>query len=432
MNDDVAGTPGPAPTRLHRLRSAPAWIAVILATLTVFGPLSMDLYLPVLPNLADDLSTTTSAAQLTMTTCLLGLAFGQVLAGPLSDRYGRRGPMLVGLLVYTAASLLCALSPTIEFLVAFRLVQGLAGGVGLVIAQAAGRDIYTGSKLTRYYGRIVVLSGLAAIVAPIIGGLLATILAWRGFFVILTLIGVIVTAVVAVGFGETLPASRRVVGGLRTTWRHLRVLARDRLYVGATVSSSLTSASYFAYLAGAPFVLQEIYGLEPTQFAFVFAVNAAGFATFGFLAGRASERWGERRVFAGGLVLIATGGALLVVIWVAALPLVVTVAAFFLVAAGAAAVSPPSTTLALVDYPEYAGTASSILGVARFAAGAIAAPLVGLGGALTMGPLAVIVLGTALGASAVFAWLIGPPRSADRRGDHPPAPRHDDSLRESN
>jgi DHA1 family bicyclomycin/chloramphenicol resistance-like MFS transporter len=217
---------------------------------------------------------------------------------------------------------------------------------------------------------------------------------------------------------------------MRTTWRHLRVLARDRRYVGATVSSSLTSASYFAYLAGAPFVLQEIYGLEPTQFAFVFAVNAAGFATFGFLAGRASERWGERRVFAGGLVLIATGGSLLVVIWVAALPLVVTVGAFFLVAAGAAAVSPPSTTLALVDYPEYAGTASSILGVARFAAGAIAAPLVGLGGALTMGPLAVIVLGTALGASAVFAWLIGPPRSAGRRNEHPP--RHDDSLRETN
>ena len=131
MSDNVAGVSGPVQTRLHRLRSAPAWIAAILAALTVFGPLSMDLYLPVLPNLADDLRTTTSAAQLTMTTCLLGLAFGQVMAGPLSDRYGRRGPLLVGLLVYTAASLLCALNTTIELLVVFRLIQGLAGGVGL-------------------------------------------------------------------------------------------------------------------------------------------------------------------------------------------------------------------------------------------------------------------------------------------------------------
>ena len=127
-------------------------------------------------------------------------------------------------------------------------------------------------------------------------------------------------------------------------------------------------------------------------------------------------------MFACGLALIATGGIVLVVIWVATLPLVVTVVAFFLVAAGAAAVSPPSTTLALVDYPEYAGTASSILGVARFAAGAIAAPLVGLGGALSMGPLAMIVLGTALGAAAVFAWLVGPPRPTLRGGEHPPAP----------
>lgn len=414
MSCESVGVRAPGPTRRQRLRSASAWIAVILAALTVFGPLSMDLYLPVLPDLADDLRTTTSAAQLTMTTCLLGLAFGQVIVGPLSDRYGRRGLLLIGLLTYTAASVLCAVSISIELLVAFRLIQGLAGGVGLVIAQAAGRDIYTGSKLTRYYGRIVVLSGLAAIVAPVIGGLLAAIIDWRGFFVILTLIGVVVTVVVAVGFGETLPASRRVVGGLRMTWQHLRVLAFDRLYVGATLSSSLTSAAYFAYLAGAPFVLQDIYGLAPAQFALVFAVNAGGFAAFGFLAGRAAERWNERRVFAAGIGLITTGGVALVIIWLATLPLLATIAAFFLIAAGAAAVSPPSTTLALVDYPEYAGTASSILGLARFAAGAITAPLVGIGGASDMGPLAVIVLATAIAAAAVFAWLVVPSRPNTR------------------
>ena len=406
-SDDVAARSG-----LQRLQSAPVWIAAILAALTVFGPLSMDLYLPVLPGLAADLRSTTSAAQLTLTTCLIGLAAGQLIAGPLSDRYGRRRPLLVGLTFYTAASALCAFSTTIELLVAFRLLQGIAGGVGLVIAQAAGRDLYSGARLNRYYGRIVVLSGLAAVVAPIIGGLLALAMEWRGFFVLLAGIGVVVTAVVAVGFGETLAAESRVTGGLRQTFAHLGTLANDRLFAGATVASSLTSAAYFGYLAAAPFVLQDVYGLEPTQFAVVFAINAAGFAGFGFLAGRAAERWTERRVFAVGLALIGLGAAGLVAAAGIRVPLALVVAAFFLVSAGAATVSPPSTTLALIDHPQYAGTASSVLGLSRFGAGAVAAPLVGLAGSFSLVPLAWVIAGTSAAAVAVFASLVLPRRQA--------------------
>lgn len=393
-------------TPLNRLRSAPAWIAVILATLTVFGPLSMDLYLPVLPDLAADLHTPTSAAQLTMTACLFGLAFGQLLAGPLSDRLGRRGPLIAGLLLYTSTSLLCAVSTSVEALIAFRLLQGLAGGVGLVIAQSAGRDIYEGPRLTRYYGRIVVLSGLAAIVAPVLGGVLASLIDWRGFFVLLTAIGIVVTVVVVVGFGETLRPALRVVGGLRETWLHVGTLARDHLFVGATITSSLTSAAYFAYLAGAPFILQELYGLVPPQFALIFGLNAAGFAACGFLAGRASERWSERAVFFVGLLMITTGGVLLSVSLVTTPTLPAAIAAFFLVSGGAATVSPPSTTLALVKYPQYAGTASSILGLCRFAAGGLAAPLVGLAGASTMQPLAIVVLTTSGAAIAIYLWMV--------------------------
>ncbi|AWB86787.1 multidrug effflux MFS transporter [Mycetocola zhujimingii] len=401
----------PSTSRGHyllRLRSAPVWIATILATLTVFGPLSMDLYLPVLPSLADDLSTTVSAAQLTMTTCLFGLAFGQIIAGPLSDRYGRRRPLVAGLIIYTIASLLCALSPSIAALVAFRLVQGLAGGVGLVIAQAVGKDIYHGHKLTRYYSRIIVLSGLAAIVAPVIGGLIASIIDWRGFFVILTVVGVLVTAAVTAGFGETLPRDARLAGGMRQMAGHVGVLLRDRLFVGATISSSLTSAAYFAYLAGSPFVLENIYGMSPAQFALVFGANAAGFATFGFLAGRAAERWSERRVFVSGLVLMILGGAILTANVLTGLPLPLTLVALFLIAAGAATVSPPATTLALVDYPQYAGTAAAILGLARFAAGGIAAPFVGLAGPQSMVPMALVVLGTAITATVVYLRLVHP------------------------
>lgn len=393
---------------ISRLRATPTWIAVVLATLTVFGPLSMDLYLPVLPNLAADLESTPSAAQLTMTTCLFGLAFGQIVAGPMSDRFGRRGPLLTGLLLFSAASALCAVSDSITALVAFRLLQGLGGGVGLVIALAAGRDIYHGPKLTRYYGRIVVISGLAAIIAPVIGGLLASFIDWRGFFVVLTALGLAVTVAVGVGFSETLPTPARVPGGIRTAWAAVGVLARDRLFVGATISSSLTSAAYFAYLAAAPFVLHDIFGLSPAQYAIIFGVNAAGFAAFGFAAGRAAERWSERRVFAWGLGMLITSGIILVVSASTALPLPVTLAAFFLISSGAAAVSPPSTSLALVDYPQYAGTASSVLGLSRFAAGGIAAPLVGLAGSSSTGPLSIVVLASSTAAAAVFFFLVLP------------------------
>src|SRR3954452_9260218 len=150
----------------------------------------MDLYLPVLPALTSELGSATSTAQLTVTACLLGLALGQVIAGPVSDRFGRRRPLSIGVVAYVLTSVLCAVSPTIEVLIAARFVQGLAGAVGIVIAQAAGRDVYSGGRLLRYYGRLTVLAGLAAIIGPVIGGQLASFTDWRGLFLFLAAVGV--------------------------------------------------------------------------------------------------------------------------------------------------------------------------------------------------------------------------------------------------
>lgn len=386
-------------------RSVPA----ILALLTVLGPASMDLYLPVLPALARDLGASTSSAQLTMTTCLLGLALGQVVAGPVSDRYGRRGPLIVGLVIFVIASALCAFSTSAAVLIALRLVQGLAGAVGLVIAQAAGRDIYEGRQLTRYYGRIVVLSGLAAIVAPVIGGQLATLLDWRGFFGVLAAIGALVLLGIVFGFRETLLEEHRVTGGARSTGGHVRTLAGDRLFLGAMLASAFTAAAYFAYLAGASFVLQDIYALSPAAYSLVFGLNAAGFALFGFLGGRAAERWSERLAFILGLGIIAVGAGGLLATALIHLSLPFAVVSFFAVAAGAAAVSPPATSLALADYPQFAGTASSILGVTRFAAGALTAPLVGLSGSRTMIPLGIVTVASTALAATAYLWFVRRP-----------------------
>jgi DHA1 family bicyclomycin/chloramphenicol resistance-like MFS transporter len=392
-------TTPPPTTPVASERAVGRALAVVLSLLTVFGPISMDLYLPVLPALTTELRSATSTAQLTITACLLGLAAGQLVAGPLSDRFGRRRPLLVGVVAYVAVSLLCAVSPTVETLIAARFVQGLAGGVGVVIAQAAGRDLYSGGALLRYYGRLTVLGGLAAIVGPVIGGQLASVTDWRGIFVFLAAVGAVILTACLLVFRETLPAERRVAGGLAQTGRDMRRLLSDRAFLGAVLVTGFVNAALFAYLSGATFVLQDAYGLSPQGYSFAFGLNSLGFMVFGFLAGRTSERWSERGTLLAGIAMVVAGagGLLATATW--ELPLAAVTVSLLVMVSGVAVTTPPATSLALAGYPDIAGTASSFLGVARFAFGGLAAPLVGLGAGVM--PLA-LVTGTAavLGALA--------------------------------
>jgi DHA1 family bicyclomycin/chloramphenicol resistance-like MFS transporter len=365
----------------------------------------MDLYLPVLPALTHELDAATSMAQLTVTACLVGLALGQLIAGPLSDRFGRSAPLYVGVVAYVGASLLCAASPSVETLIVARLVQGLAGGVGIVIAQAAGRDIYSGGALIRFYGRLTVLGGLAAIIGPLVGGQLATVTDWRGLFVFLAAIGAVILGAIALAYCETLPPHLRRSGGFGQTGRDVRTLLLDRSFTGAVLVQGLVYAALFAYLSGATYVLQGIYGLTPQQYALAFGLNSAGFMIFGYVAGRSSERWRVRGTLVVGLVMCAIGALGLLAAGLFALPLPAVIASLLVMVSGAAVTSPPATTLALADYPRLAGTASSLLGMARFAFGGVSAPLVGVAGAATMLPLGIVTVvsvALALAAYAVF------------------------------
>ncbi|WP_314504942.1 multidrug effflux MFS transporter [uncultured Microbacterium sp.] len=380
-------------------------LPTLLLLLTVFGPISMDLYLPALPALTADLAAATSVAQLTVTACLIGLAAGQLLAGPLSDRFGRRGILLGGIVAYIATSALCAISPTMEVLIAARFVQGLAGGVGIVIAQAAGRDIYTGGALIRFYGRLTVVGGFAAIVGPLLGGLLNSFTDWRGLFVFLALIGAGILIVTLLVFRETLPVAKRTRGGFGQTLRDYRTLLSDRVFVGAVLNQGFLYAALFAYLAGSTFVLQDVYGLSPLGYALAFGLNSAGFMTFGYLAGRAAERWSIPGTLAVGILIAGIGALGLLASGITVLPLWVVVVSLFLLAAGVAISSPPATTLALVEYPQMAGTASSLLGMVRFGFGGVAAPLVGVAGALSILPLGLVTTTAVLLAGAAFLLL---------------------------
>jgi DHA1 family bicyclomycin/chloramphenicol resistance-like MFS transporter len=375
----------------------------MLLLLTVFGPISMDLYLPLLPALTTQLGVATSTAQLTITACLVGLALGQLVAGPVSDRFGRSLPLYVGVLAYIGTSLLCAVSPNDEQLVVARLVQGAAGGVGIVIAQAAGRDLYSGGALIRYYGRVTVLSGLAAVVGPLLGGQLATVTDWRGLFVFLAGLGAAILVAIALVHRETLPPEQRTSGGLIQTAQDVRALLADRRFTGAVLLQGGVHAALFAYLSGATYVLQDTYGFTPQQYASAFGLNSAGFMVFGYLAARTSERWSLRGTLAAGLALSATGALGLVAAGVAALPAQAVVVSLLVMVSGVAATVPPATTIALADQPHVAGTASSLLGAARFAFGGLSAPLVGLFGAPVLLPLGVVALACIGLAGAAYA-----------------------------
>lgn len=386
-------------------------LPTLLLLFTVFGPISMDLYLPALPTLSADLGAITSVAQLTITACLIGLAAGQLIAGPLSDRFGRRGILLIGIALYIATSALCAISPTMELLIAARFVQGLAGGAGIVIAQAAGRDIYSGGELIRFYGRLTVVGGFAAIIGPLLGGLLSTFTDWRGLFVFLAVIGAGILVVTLLVFRETLPAANRTRGGFGQTMHDYRTLLSDRVFLGAVLNQGFLYAALFAYLAGSTFVLQDIYGLSPLGYALAFGLNSAGFMTFGYLAGRAAERWSVFGTLATGILVAGIGALGLLASGIVVMPLWVVLVSLFLLAAGVAISSPPATTLALVDYPQMAGTASSLLGMIRFGFGGIAAPFVGVGGALSILPLGLVTTVAVLLAGAAFLFLARRPTS---------------------
>lgn len=401
----------------------------LLLLLTVFGPISMDLYLPALPALTRELGAVTSVAQLTVTACLIGLATGQLIAGPLSDRFGRRGILLVGIVAYVVTSALCALSPTVELLILARVVQGLAGGAGIVIANAAGRDIFSGGELTRFYGRLTVIGGFAAIVGPLLGGMLNTLVDWRGLFLFLAVVGTLILVVAFTLFGETLPAAQRTTGGLRHTLADFRTLLSDRVFLGTVLNQGFLYAALFAYLAGSTFVLQDIYGLSPQWYAAAFGLNSAGFMTFGYLAGRAAERWSLGGTLSVGVALTTLGALGLLASGLAVMPLWVVIASLFTLAAGVAVSSPAAMTLALVEYPQMAGTASSLLGMVRFGFGGIAAPFVGVAGALSILPLGIVT--TTCAVLAILSCLlivVGRRRSASAPSPSSDAEPHAEAL----
>ncbi|MFD6190485.1 multidrug effflux MFS transporter [Streptomyces sp. NPDC060275] len=382
--------------KLPAVRRVSLLVTLILGSLTATPPLAMDMYLPALPEVTRSLGAPAATVQLTLTACLAGMALGQIVVGPMSDKWGRRRPLLAGLAVYVVATALCAVAPNVELLVAFRLVQGLAGAAGIVIARAVVRDLYDGVAMARFFSTLMLISGVAPVVAPLIGGQILRVTDWRGVFVVLVVVGVVLGVVVWARLPETLPVEERHAGGVGDTLRAMRGLLADRAFTGYMLAGGFAFASLFAYVAASPFVMQEIYGASAQTFSLLFGLNSVGLVVVGQINGKILVgRVRLDRVLGLGLVVVIAAATVLLLMSLGVFGEVGLgpVAAALFVLMSAMGLSLPNTqALALMRVKKSAGSASALLGTSSFLIGAIASPLVGIAGDDTAVPMAVVQL----------------------------------------
>ncbi|WP_405737703.1 multidrug effflux MFS transporter [Streptomyces sp. NBC_00028] len=399
-------------TAAPAVRRTSLLVTFVLGGLTATPPLAMDMYLPSLPEVTESLHAPAATVQLTLTACLAGMALGQLVVGPMSDRWGRRRPLLAGLVVYVLATALCALAPNVETLVAFRLTQGLAGAAGIVIARAVVRDLYDGDAMARFFSTLMLIGGVAPIVAPVIGGQILRVTDWRGVFVVLTVIGVLLAGLVWARLPETLPVEARHVGGVGEALRSMRALLADLPFAGYMLTGGFAFAALFAYISASPFVIQEIYGASPQTFSLLFGVNSVGLVAVGQINGKLLVgRVSLEKVLGVGLVIVTVAAAALLLMSLGAfgeVGLAPVAAALFVLMSAMGLALPNAQSLALLRTKRAAGSASALLGTSSFLVGAVASPLVGVAGEGTAVPMAVVQLSASLVALTCFMGMCRP------------------------
>ncbi|GHO98227.1 Bcr/CflA family drug resistance efflux transporter [Reticulibacter mediterranei] len=378
---------------------------LILGGLGAFGSLSTDMYVPALPTLSHDLGTTISQVQITLSAGMLGLALGQLLAGPISDMWGRKRPLLAGIAIFIIASLLCAVAPDVSTLTILRLLQGTAGATGMVIALAMVRDLYAGNAMARFLSILMLVNGLAPIVAPIIGSQLLRWASWHGIFLTLATIGAVLLLASIFGLSETLPLSRRQSAGIVGSINDFRMLMTDRGFVGYVFSSGFAVVACLIYVSVSPFILESesIYGLSPQSFGLLLSINALGMVTAGQINGRLVSRFSPRRLLIWGLAGNALAGLSLLIVTLSNIGLIGVLPSLFVLLSSLGLILPNATTLALAN-ERAAGSASALLGMIQLSMGAIAAPLIGLGGTTSALPMAASI--AAFGLAAPITYIL--------------------------
>jgi len=363
------------------------------------------MYVPAFPLVGRDLSAAAAQVQLTLTTFFVGMALGQLAGGPVSDRVGRRRPLLVSLAVLAAASVCCAFSPTIAAMMLARLVQGFSGGRAMVIARSVVVDLTGGVRLVRAMNVIAGVSGIAPIAGPLLGAAILRFSHWRvSFWVVASLAGLMLIAVM-LAVPESLPAGQRRGGGLNRLLGATRQVLRHRMFAGYLVVFAFSMGTIFAYVATSAFVLQSMNGLSPVAYSADFAFNAVGLTGATLVAARLAGQVPTRAVVGAGLAVTGLAGAVLLAgaLWFG-MPLPVALVGFFLLMSAQGLVGPNAGALASGAVPEQPGTGSALLGFLQWCMAGVIAPLAGLGGAGTAVPMATIVV--TLTAISVLALVV--------------------------
>lgn len=416
----LGSNPATAPIVLHPGDAIPTrrrvLYIILLGALTALGPFTIDLYLPAFPVLESDFQTTATAIQLTLTGTMIGFALGQLIVGPLSDKVGRRVPLLSVTGLHVAASIAAALAPTLELLSAARVLQGAGAAAGGVVASAIVRDLFGGRRLVVMLSRLALVSGVAPVLAPLLGSALLLVMPWRGVFVVLAVYGAVMLVSAMVILPETLPPARRRDRGATTVWQRYRSVFKDRVFIGVLIIGGMTFSGLFSYLSSSSFLFQQSYGFDAQLYGVLFAVNSLGVVLGVQAAARLAARFGPQWVMAWSTgVLVVAASAIIVFdqlglgLWGTLIPLF-----FFIAACGFT--FPCVQVLALDRHGKAAGTAASIIGATNFGVAGLISPVVGWiahDAGITATTMALVMVGCSV-IGVLALWFVVRPRTVAR------------------
>jgi len=385
--------------------------ALILGLLSAIGPFAIDMYLPALPSIGKDLSAENNVVQMSLLAFFISFAIFQLIYGPLSDMWGRKAPLYMGIGLFAVASVGCALSNDIETLIAFRFLQGIGGAAGMVIPRAIVRDMHTGVQAARLMSLLMLVFSISPILAPLTGSAVISFYGWRGVFWAVTIAAFIGLILLSKQRKETRPKAARVESSLGSAMAAYRLLLSDRNFLTLTFIGGLGISSFLVYLANSPFVLIDHYGLTPTQYSIAFSINAVSFFTVSQLTGWLGDRFGLVRVMRMALTAFSLTMAAMVVVMALGFNQLPVLATFLFIGYGfLGLVIPTTAVLALEDHGEIAGTASALMGTLHFVTAAVAMVIAGLFFNGTALPMA-----AGIGLCAVAAFILTQLTIARRR-----------------
>ena len=382
------------------------FLTIFLGVMSAMAPLSTDMYLPALPELTTDFGIPASVAQLTLTMTMIGMAAGQMIMGPVSDRYGRKGPLLAGMAVFALTALGCAAVPDIRAFLVLRFLMGFAGASGIVIARAIARDVAEGVELTRFFAILMMVNGLAPILAPVIGGQVLLFSDWRGIFVLLIVVGLAQSGATLV-YRETLSQEKRI-GNLGASFQKFPQLLRDKYFMGHCLTQCFVFGAFFSYIAGASFLFQNIYHVTPQAFSYIFGGIGVGLLVCGIVPARLAGRVPDVELLMFSLIVPVLGSVALLTGFLCKAPIWYTIPVLFVTIVPLSIMGAASFSLALSRQGKNAGSASALIGFAQMILGGLMMPLVGIAGSDTAIPMGIIMLtGYTLGL-ITFLMLVYP------------------------